>query len=341
MGYRLKRYTKKAEEEAVGGGEERVELNKREPDEGDLFGIRAIQSGYFGGVAQSRPSSIAEERSDRDSTASNTLLGSHHSSDKRGTSPMDSVVTLPLEARTSSPLRHTVISAADPDRPRTSKRQVPHPIRSTLQPSDAETTGRINHDPSVNMYLNVPPSPGAMSRPSSSGSDIHSRSSSDDRKSDETSDRSTESSFFPRNSQYGGHYIPTAAPQFTHSDNNRESVRAVSTVERSQYEPQSQHASIVSKESEATIRDHDRSVRSSIQEENNFTARPASSDPTARDRSSIQEEDEFTIRPALRPISTYRLHPPRTSSHETRGQRSSHVPNGEGKNHISCTASPN
>lgn len=321
---RLKKYTRKAEEEALSGGEERVELNKRELDEGDLFGIRAIQSGYFGGVAQSRPSSIAEERSDRDSTASNTLLGSHNSPDKRGPSPMSSVVTLPLEARTASPLRHTVISTADDGRPRTPKRQVPNQIRSTLQPSDAEIRGRINHDPAVNMLLNVPPSPGAVSRPSSFGWD--SRSSSDNHSPEETPERSPESSSFPRNSQYDGHYIPSTVPQLSAA---RDSVRPVSALEHPDHEPQSQHASIVSQESDATIRDNNRSLRSSIQEENDFTIRPVRSgtETTGRDRSSIQEEGEFTIRPTSRPFSTYRPYPARTSSYGTPDQGLSQVPN--------------
>ncbi|KAL8823316.1 MAG: hypothetical protein Q9191_005967, partial [Dirinaria sp. TL-2023a] len=321
---RLKKYTKKAEEDALSGGEERVELNKRELDEGDLFGIRAIQSGYFGGVAQSRPSSIAEERSDRDSSASNTLLGSHNSPDKRGPSPMSSVVTLPLEARTASPLRHTVISTADTDRPRTPKRQVPNPIRSTLQPSDAEISGRINHDPAVNMLLNVPPSPGAVSRPSSVGWD--SRSSSDNHSPEQTPERSPESSSFPRNSQYGGHYIPTAAPQHNAT---RDSIRPVSELEYPDHEPQSQHASIISRESDSTIRDNNRSLRSSIQEENVFSTRAVRSgtEPMGRDRSSIQEEGEFTIGPASRPFSTYRPYPSRTSSYGTPGQGPSQAPN--------------
>ena len=306
-----------------------MELNKREPDEGDLFGIRAIQSGYFGGVAQSRPSSIAEERSDRDSTASNTLLGSHNSPDKRVPSPMSSVVTLPLEARTASPLRHTVISTADGDRPRTPKRQAPNTIRSTLQPSDAEISGRINHDPAVNMLLNVPPSPGAVSRPSSFGWD--SRSSSDNHSPEETPERSPESSSFPGNSQYDGHYIPSAAPPQLSAA--RDSVRPVSALEHPDHEPQSQHASIISQESDATIRDNNRSLRSSIQEENDFTTRPVRSETHSmgRDRSSIQEEGEFTIRPTSRPFSTYRPYSSRTSSYGTPGQGSSQVPNGSGK----------
>jgi hypothetical protein len=39
-------------------GQSDLNLNMREKDEGDLFGIRAIEAGFFGGVAQSRPTSV-------------------------------------------------------------------------------------------------------------------------------------------------------------------------------------------------------------------------------------------------------------------------------------------
>lgn len=332
---RLKKYTRKAEEDAQGAGEERVELNKRELDEGDLFGIRAIQSGYFGGVAQSRPSSIAEDRSDKDSMASNTLLGSHQSPERKGPSPMSSVVTLPLEARTSSPLRHTVISTADSDRPRTPKGQPPQPIKSTLQPSDAQSSGKVNHDPAVNMFLDVPPSPGATSRRSSAGFDMHSKISCDDsREPEETAERSPE--FLPHNSQYRGHYIPTAAPQLPVTGEHQNSSRPVSSVQHPEYEPQSQSASIISRDSDTTIRDHNRTLRSSIQEENDFSARPVKSrtNSIGRMRSSVQKEDEFTVIPTSRPVSIYRPYPTRTSSYgnDPPGQPGASPPRNEGKN---------
>ncbi|KAI5777683.1 hypothetical protein EDC01DRAFT_394278 [Geopyxis carbonaria] len=48
-----------AAQEAKAADEEnkidQIALNQREEDEGDLFGIRALERGYFGGVAQSRP----------------------------------------------------------------------------------------------------------------------------------------------------------------------------------------------------------------------------------------------------------------------------------------------
>jgi len=291
-----------------------VELNKRELDEGDLFGIRAIQSGYFGGVAQSRPSSIAEDRSDRDSTASNTLLGSHQSPERKGQSPMSSVVTLPLEARTASPLRHTVLSAADPDRSRTSKKQGPHPIKSTLQPSDAQIKGGVNHDPAVDMFLNVPPSPGATSRPSS-GFEFSTQSPVEGSvEPNETLERNPESASVRRNSQYGGHYIPTAAPEDPVTGGNRNSARPVFTAQYREHQPHSQHASVVRKDSDATIRDNNQWLRStSIQEENNFTTRPVKPPTT---RSSIQEEDDFTVMPTPRSVSSYRPYATRTSSYD-------------------------
>jgi len=290
-----------------------VELNKRELDEGDLFGIRAIQSGYFGGVAQSRPSSIAEDRSDRDSTASNTLLGNHQSPERKGQSPMSSVVTLPLEARTASPLRHTVVSAADPDRPRTSKKQGPHPIKSTLQPSDAQINGGLNHDPAVNMFLNVPPSPGATSRPSS-GFEFSTQSPVEGSlEPNQTLERNSESAPVRRNSQYGGHYIPTAAPEVPVTGGSRSSARPVFTAQYREHEPPSQHASVVTKDSDAAIRDNNRWLRStSIQEEHGFTTRAVK--PATR--SSIQEEDDFTAMPTPRSVSSYKPYATRTSSYD-------------------------
>ena len=269
--------------------------------------------------------------------ASNTLLGSHQSPERKGPSPMSSVVTLPLEARTASPLRHTVISASDPDRPWTPQRQGQQPVRSTLQPSDAQANGKVTHDPAVNMFLNVPPSPGATSRPSSYGFDSRSRSSSGGSIGrEETPERSPESPSFPQNSHYSGHYIPTAAPQIPVTGENRSSARPSSSTQYPDYEPQSQSASIISRESDATIRDNNRSLRSSIQEEHDFSTRPVKSRTNfmRRNRSSIQEEDEFTVRPSSRPFSTYRPYPSRTSSYGNplSGPLESSPPRNEGKN---------
>ena len=236
---------------------------------------------------------------------------------------MSSVHNLPLEARHSSPLRKTVVSTND-DRPQTSSRAQ---AKSMLQPSEAELHGSINHDPAVNMYLNVPPSPTAHSRPSSSGFVSRSRSSSDGSP-EETPEQSPESSTFPsRNSHYGGTYVPSSGPQLAVPNGVRDPSRPDSTSQYPEHEIHSQSASIISRDSDATIRDNNRSIRSSIQEEAEFSTRPTNSRhfsyestpsiaeeefPTRRptgsrqvsdmSRSSIQEEEYFTVQPS-RPSS--------------------------------------
>ena len=138
-----------------------MELNARELDEGDLFGIRAIQSGYFGGVAQSRPVSPVRGNSLEGSTT-NTLLGSRPSPKLGATTPMSSVTALPLDARqaqTPSPLGQDAASLRDGSRWKSSPNRNLTPANARLQPSEAELNGRINHDPSVNMSLELPPSP--------------------------------------------------------------------------------------------------------------------------------------------------------------------------------------
>ncbi|RPB22744.1 hypothetical protein L211DRAFT_839459 [Terfezia boudieri ATCC MYA-4762] len=56
---RLKKFQKEAETAQVEGVEEQHDLNGKVEDEGDLFGLRALEKGFFGGVAQSRPASIS------------------------------------------------------------------------------------------------------------------------------------------------------------------------------------------------------------------------------------------------------------------------------------------
>jgi hypothetical protein len=58
---RMNRFMKDLEAEGAAkrnSGQSDMNLNMREKDEGDLFGIRAIEAGFFGGVAQSRPTSV-------------------------------------------------------------------------------------------------------------------------------------------------------------------------------------------------------------------------------------------------------------------------------------------
>ncbi|KAA6411480.1 MAG: integral membrane [Lasallia pustulata] len=99
----LQKHTKREELEATGAREEVYELHSRELDGGDLFGIRAIESGYYGGVAQSRPTSAAGSHSPSGSI-SDTLMGSHVSLTFHGTTPTSSMQSLPIIARQPSPL---------------------------------------------------------------------------------------------------------------------------------------------------------------------------------------------------------------------------------------------
>ncbi|CAA9963183.1 hypothetical protein P3342_008718 [Pyrenophora teres f. teres] len=133
---------KKAELEA-GPREDTVELNQREKDEGDLFGIRAIEAGFYAGVAQSRPTSRAGSViGDHPAMSTSTLVGgSVNSPLMKGQSTNNSVLSLNLHA-TREP--------------------------SKLRPSDAELNGR--HD----MSLQPPASssqPRGPSSPTFGGSD--------------------------------------------------------------------------------------------------------------------------------------------------------------------------
>lgn len=271
-----------------------MELNKREPDEGDLFGIRAIQSGFFGGVAQSRPSSLAESNSP-DGSSSNTLLGSHASPKIVAQSPMSSVTTLPLEARRSSPLAHKALSSEDLSAPTTPQRRVPTPLRTTLRPSDAELNGRVNHDPAVNMFLEIPPSPVATSRPSTTYLDTHDR---------------TPSGYFPA-SHNGGQYAPLGAPQIPEQA-RRSSARPISAVQSHRPEPShhSQSASIVSGTSDRSTQDGRQSPTVMDQSYVRMSSNAAPEDRRGSDSSEERPRSrgrEEWLRPA-------RSHPPRTSS---------------------------
>lgn len=142
-----------------------MELNQREKDEGDLFGIRAIEAGFYAGIPQSGPPSRAASRA-------GSRAGSFMESQQRSTSTLIGGATLALKEHqvshsmsssvTTLPLAHTNnrdTSASPP------LRKGAPAIR--LAPSEAELNGRINHNAAVNMDLNVPPSPTLGQEPSS------------------------------------------------------------------------------------------------------------------------------------------------------------------------------
>ncbi|KAF1942806.1 hypothetical protein EJ02DRAFT_157013 [Clathrospora elynae] len=136
---------KATELEAAGAKEDTVELNQREKDEGDLFGIRAIEAGFYAGVAQSRPTSRAGSVIGQSSMSTSTLVGANPSSPlMKGYSNNNSVLSLQLNAGQD---------AGAPPRAST-------PSGTKLRPSEAELNGRRNHNGTVDMSLQVPPSPG-------------------------------------------------------------------------------------------------------------------------------------------------------------------------------------
>ncbi|KAF2751116.1 hypothetical protein M011DRAFT_101905 [Sporormia fimetaria CBS 119925] len=191
---RLKKHVAEAKLE-TGQKEDQMELNAREKDEGDLFGIRAIEAGYFAGIHQSRPTSRAGSiaGSFAESRGTSTLLGGASLALKDHTRSYNSSVT-------TLPLAHTI----DRDSSGTNsppRRKAPPTIR--LAPSQAELSGRTNHSAAVDMNLMVPPSP-VLARgrgsPTFGGSDDGS----DD-------GRASPRSLSPRSANFtAGHYAPVA-----------------------------------------------------------------------------------------------------------------------------------
>jgi len=147
---RMEKNTKIAEMEGATKSTDREKLvnRRKNPKEGDLFGVRAIEHGYFGGVAQSRPSSptpsyllaptatlVDWSKTPKAGSSSSSLAD--FSSSRNG-----SVTSLPVSLNQA--------------------KRKPSPLR--LQPSDAELSGRRNHDPASiggigGMYMPPLPSP--------------------------------------------------------------------------------------------------------------------------------------------------------------------------------------
>ncbi|KAH7061116.1 hypothetical protein B0J12DRAFT_564973 [Macrophomina phaseolina] len=131
---------------------DRLALNERSKDEGDLFGVRALEAGYYGGVAQSRPSSPSPSSmggSRHPSISTNTLIGSAASPTPKLISPATSVTHLPNTRNTTAeaPLK-------TPSSP--PHRNPPPALR--LEPSQAELNGRKNHG-TVEVTVQQPASP--------------------------------------------------------------------------------------------------------------------------------------------------------------------------------------
>lgn len=148
----MKKLTAQQNEEA-GQREEQVELtNHREKDEGDLFGIRAIEAGFYAGIPQSRPTSRAGSVVDSPAMSSSTLVGGFNSPKIQTHSMASSVTTLPLAHTNDRNRDSDTLPSHSPPRRKS-------PPAFKLRPSEAELSGRINHNAAVNMNLDMPPSP--------------------------------------------------------------------------------------------------------------------------------------------------------------------------------------
>ncbi|KAF2657247.1 hypothetical protein K491DRAFT_703574 [Lophiostoma macrostomum CBS 122681] len=149
---KMKQY-KKEESVEVGARDDQVELNQREKDEGDLFGVRAIEAGFYAGIPQSRPTSRAGSIAGSPSMSTSTLVGGFNSPKVATHSMASSVTTLPLAHMNSTNRDSETLPSNSPPRNKRS------PPTIKLRPSEAELSGRLNHNTAVNMNLNVPPSP--------------------------------------------------------------------------------------------------------------------------------------------------------------------------------------
>ncbi|KAL7273409.1 hypothetical protein RUND412_003746 [Rhizina undulata] len=120
------------------GKVEQIALNQREEDEGDLFGIRALERGFYAGVAQSRPTTPSLGAT----FSTSTLVPSGHIPYGQPTSPFTA-------SGASTP---TLEVSGDNSPPKT-----PSPVAlpsGRLSPQH----GRIQ-DVAIDMQLNVPDSP--------------------------------------------------------------------------------------------------------------------------------------------------------------------------------------
>lgn len=117
---------KEKEELEAGPKADMVQLtqDQREKDEGDLFGIRAIEAGFYAGVHQSRPTSRAGSYADLPNMSSSTLVGGVNAALK-GHSQSSSVLTLNM---------------GQTDNNTTSQKNTRPTMK--LRPSEAELTGR-------------------------------------------------------------------------------------------------------------------------------------------------------------------------------------------------------
>lgn len=173
------------------------------------------------------------------------------------------MTSLPLDARQASSPRQSLPLPTGVGRTATPPRPKPRPIKSGLLPSQAELSGRINHDPAVNMSLEIPPSPLTSTRPPISNGESHATSG--------AGSRSPSPSYpFPSSSTDNHASSRPLNPDLPNE--GKVFVRPVSTAEHHKQQVHSQSASIVSRSSDNSNHDGPRSPN---QEYTEFPTRPA------------------------------------------------------------------
>ncbi|KAG0635486.1 hypothetical protein HOY80DRAFT_1057133 [Tuber brumale] len=143
--HQAKKFNEEAKAKAANeeGKTEQIALNQREEDEGDLFGIRALERGFTGGVAQSRPATP------------NTVAN-------RSTSTLvPSAVNIPFGQKSAV----SFTSSSRSETNSTLTIEVGNPKGVTI--SNGRTSPRAG-DVAVDMNLNVPESPRMPRSPDSS-----------------------------------------------------------------------------------------------------------------------------------------------------------------------------
>ncbi|CAD6444050.1 55b3bad4-0013-47d6-a73d-63ddd622067a [Sclerotinia trifoliorum] len=148
---RLAKNIKIEELEKANSTQER--LNVEELGEGDLFGVRAIQRGFFGGVSQSRSNSPAQSMFGPPSTTAVDL--------SEATRNLEAI-RAPSTASSSSEDSQSRVSS-EISVPKSTKHK-PSPLR--LQPSDAEIRRAAMHN-RAGSYIPPPPIKEVQSKPDS------------------------------------------------------------------------------------------------------------------------------------------------------------------------------
>jgi hypothetical protein len=130
----LRKAIKSADLEAASKTTETAPINQRDLDEGDLFGVRALEKGFFGGVAQSRPSSVAN------SPRISPTISSASSPNLLNLSTSSSMQDLSLSS--------TIAASKSPSSIVDAKHRTPT-LSQKLRPSEVELSGRKNHDSTI------------------------------------------------------------------------------------------------------------------------------------------------------------------------------------------------